>query len=304
MGNCWPSVSCLARQTIKVEAFFQCWFVTSLQTTQPKANQKTHANQLISDKCCSLLLLFLFVSPCLFFQFFLPVVVFPWSVYISCGSQVKEKISGKGAYLLPQITEETVIAYPLLVHTSHVTYWASNHRIIVVIENFVAGQRLRYTQRELAHNKPRQYLQPSHIYMRPTLSVLCGLPSQNKTLKAVCMYLTTCRLSWDTENACKERLRHACCTSPTGSCIWPWLWLLLFYPWAWRQVPRQGLSKKLQLNCALFCNVKNNTVHPFILPSSPIYRSSIRLFYSPQGPSSWLLWVPKCTRSNYCLYYY
>ena len=139
----------LPRQTIKVKA---CWFVTSLQTTQPKANQKTHANQLISDKCCSLLLLFLFVSPCLFFQFFLPVVVFPWSVYISCGSQVKEKISGKGAYLLPQITEEIVIAYPLLVHTSHVTYWASNHRIIVVIDNFVAGQRLRYTQWELVHN--------------------------------------------------------------------------------------------------------------------------------------------------------
>ena len=49
-NNSWGSF--LSRQTIKVEAFFS--MVTCLETTQHKNNQKTHANQLISDKFCSL----------------------------------------------------------------------------------------------------------------------------------------------------------------------------------------------------------------------------------------------------------
>ena len=161
MGNCWLIVSCLDRPS-KLRHFSNVDLWLAFKQHNPKPTKKLMQTSWFQTNVAVNLCFFSF------FQFFLPVVVFPWSVYISCGSQVKEKISGKGAYLLPQITEETVIAYPLLVHTSHVTYWASNHRIIVVIDNFVAGQRLRYTQWELVHNKPRQYLQPSHIYMRPT----------------------------------------------------------------------------------------------------------------------------------------
>ena len=143
MKNCWPIVSCLDRAS-KLRHFSNVDLWLAFKQHNSKPTKKLMQTSWFQTN----LAVYLSCVVSLFFSILLPVVVFPWSVYISCGSQIKEKISGKGAYLLPQITEETVIAYPLLVHTSHVTYWTSNHRIlniILVIENFVAGQRLRYT---------------------------------------------------------------------------------------------------------------------------------------------------------------
>mgnify|MGYP001793965336 CR=1 FL=1 len=53
-GEVLPNCCCLPRQTIKVNAFSQWWLAFKQQNTNStKTNQKTHVDQLISDKFCS-----------------------------------------------------------------------------------------------------------------------------------------------------------------------------------------------------------------------------------------------------------